>query len=42
MQFYIDGRWSSDEARPFDVIDPATEQSIGRIALGGRRTWTWR
>ena len=36
MQFYIDGRWvEPTEARPFDVIDPSTEQSIARIALGG-------
>jgi aldehyde dehydrogenase (NAD+) len=38
MQFYIDGRWvEPTEARPFDVIDPATEQSIGRIALGSAK-----
>ena len=38
MQFYIDGRWVEPaEARPFDVIDPATEQSIGRIALGSAK-----
>jgi len=36
MQFYIDGRWvEPTEARPLDVIDPSTEQSIARIALGG-------
>jgi aldehyde dehydrogenase (NAD+) len=36
MQFYIDGRWvEPTEARPFDVIDPSTEESIARIALGG-------
>ena len=36
MQFYIDGRWVEPvEARPLDVIDPSTEQSIARIALGG-------
>ena len=35
MQFYIDGRWvEPTEARPFDVIDPSTEQPIARIALG--------
>jgi aldehyde dehydrogenase (NAD+) len=36
MNFYIDGRWvEPSEARPFDVIDPSTEESIARIALGG-------
>ena len=36
MQFYIDGRWvEPTEARPFDVIDPSTEESIAQIALGG-------
>ena len=38
MQFYIDGRWVDPvEARPFDVIDPATEQSIAKIALGSAK-----
>lgn len=36
LQHYIDGRWvDSSEPRPFDVIDPSTEERIGRIALGG-------
>jgi len=36
LQHYIDGRWAdSSEPRPFDVIDPSTEERIGRIALGG-------
>ena len=36
MQFYIDGRWvDPSEPRPFDVIDPATEEPIAQIALGG-------
>ena len=37
LQFYIDGRWvdPSGEARPFPVINPATEEPIARIALGG-------
>jgi aldehyde dehydrogenase (NAD+) len=38
MQFYIDGRWVEPaEARPFDVIDPSTEQSIAKIALGSAK-----
>jgi len=34
-QFYIDGKWV-EPATPndFDVIDPASEESIGRISLG--------
>ena len=38
MQFYIDGRWVDPvEGRPFDVIDPSTEQSIAKIALGSAK-----
>jgi aldehyde dehydrogenase (NAD+) len=39
LQFYIDGRWvdPSGEARPFAVINPATEEPIARIALGGAK-----
>ena len=34
-QFYIDGAWTSRADAPsLDVIDPATEQVAGRIALG--------
>jgi len=37
-QFYIDGRWvEPSESRLLDVIDPSTEQPIGRIALGGAK-----
>jgi aldehyde dehydrogenase (NAD+) len=37
-QFYIDGRWvDPSEPRTLDVIDPATEQPIARIALGGQK-----
>jgi aldehyde dehydrogenase (NAD+) len=37
LQFYIDGRWvdPAGEARRFPVINPATEEPIARIALGG-------
>ncbi len=36
LQHYIDGRWvDSSEPNSFDVIDPSTEERIGRIALGG-------
>jgi len=38
LQFYIDGRWVDPvEARPFEVIDPSTEQPIARIALGSAK-----
>ena len=34
-QFYIDGQWVEPDApRPFDVINPATEQPIASLALG--------
>ncbi|MGH8166038.1 MAG: aldehyde dehydrogenase family protein, partial [Woeseiaceae bacterium] len=35
LQFYIDGRWV-DPVRPkrFNVINPATEEVVGRISLG--------
>ena len=35
LKFYINGEWV-DPVNPqhFDVINPATEESIGRIALG--------
>jgi aldehyde dehydrogenase (NAD+) len=35
LQFYIDGRWVAPVTpKTLDVIDPATEQPIGRISLG--------
>ncbi|HKA15580.1 MAG TPA: aldehyde dehydrogenase family protein [Myxococcota bacterium] len=38
LQFYIDGRWVEPaEARPFPVINPATEEPIARIALGSAK-----
>jgi len=38
LQFYIDGRWVDPvEARPFEVIDPSTEEPIARIALGSAK-----
>jgi len=34
-QFYIDGRWVKPlQARSFELVDPATEQAIGTLALG--------
>ena len=34
-QFYINGEWTDPvEPRDLDVINPATEQSIGKISLG--------
>ena len=38
LQFYIDGRWVEPaEARPYAVINPATEEPIARIALGSAK-----
>jgi aldehyde dehydrogenase (NAD+) len=38
LQFYIDGSWVDPaDGRPFEVIDPATEQPIARIALGSAK-----
>src|SRR5262245_28632812 len=38
LQFYIDGRWvEPSESRPFDVVNPASEEPIARIALGGAK-----
>jgi aldehyde dehydrogenase (NAD+) len=35
LKFYIDGEWTDpDELRALDVVNPATEQVCGRIALG--------
>ena len=34
-QFYIDGRWVEPASpRWFDIVDPATEAPVGRLALG--------
>lgn len=36
MDFYIDGRWVAPVSpRALDVINPATEEPVGRISLGG-------
>ncbi|MEZ5660376.1 MAG: aldehyde dehydrogenase family protein [Burkholderiaceae bacterium] len=36
LKFYIDGQWvDPKEGRTMDVINPASEQPIGRIAIGG-------
>jgi len=38
LQFYIGGRWvDSSEPRTLDVLNPANEEVIGRIALGGAK-----
>ena len=38
LQFYIGGRWvDPSEPRALDVINPATEEVAGRIALGGAK-----
>ncbi len=36
LNFYIDGQWVAPAAaRAHDVINPATEEPVGRISLGG-------
>ena len=36
LKFYIAGAWVDPvERRPFDVINPATEQPVAQISLGG-------
>lgn len=36
-QFYIDGQWVDPiSSRPFDLVNPATEQVFGTVALGSR------
>ena len=38
LQFYIDGQWVAPvQPKAFDVINPATEEPIGRITSGQRR-----
>jgi aldehyde dehydrogenase (NAD+) len=38
LQFYIGGRWvEPSEPRAFDVVNPATEEVVGRIALGSAK-----
>jgi aldehyde dehydrogenase (NAD+) len=38
LRFYIGGEWvDPTEPRLLDVIDPSTEQPIGRISLGGQK-----
>ena len=35
LQFYVDGQWvDAIEPRSLDVINPATEEPMGRISLG--------
>src|SRR5262249_11024591 len=38
LKFYIDGKWVDPigELRTHEVINPATEEPIARIALGGK------
>jgi aldehyde dehydrogenase (NAD+) len=37
LKFYVDGAWvdPADGSRMLDVINPATEEPMGRIAIGG-------
>src|ERR1700729_4377811 len=36
LQFYVDGKWVQPlDAKTVEVINPATEEVSGRIALGG-------
>jgi aldehyde dehydrogenase (NAD+) len=38
LQFYVGGRWvDPSEPRSLDVLNPATEEVIGRIAIGGAK-----
>jgi len=38
LQFYIDGQWvEPTEPRTLDVINPATEEPVARISLGGEK-----
>ncbi len=38
LKFYIDGAWVDPaEPKPFDVINPATEESCARISLGSAK-----
>lgn len=38
LQFYIDGKWVDPVIpKPFEVINPATEEVCGRISLGSAR-----
>ena len=37
LQFYIDGQWVDPaEPKTLDVINPATEEAVARISLGGQ------
>ena len=37
LDFYINGEWVKPvAANPCDVLNPATEEVIGRISLGGK------
>ena len=37
LKFYINGQWvDPSTSETLDVINPATEQSIGQIAMGGQ------
>ena len=37
LKFYINGKWvDPSTSETLDVINPATEQSIGQIAMGGQ------
>ena len=39
---FIDGRWTSDNAGgSIDVIDPATEEVVGRVLDGGAKQASW-
>jgi aldehyde dehydrogenase (NAD+) len=38
LKFYIDGKWVDPaEPKTLDVINPATEESIGKISLGSKK-----
>lgn len=38
LRHYIDGRWvDSAEPRLLDVMNPATDEAIAQVALGGAK-----
>ena len=42
-RFYIDGQWVRPaQSDTLDVLDPATEATVGVISLGSRTAWTRR
>jgi hypothetical protein len=43
VQLFINGEWTaSASGRTIDVVNPATEEVIGKIAHADRKTWIAR